>query len=204
MKITTPLLLISLFIITKISAQEVILEPDSVLKKRVIKMEFFSPLNGNLTIGYEQYLKDFTSIEAKVGIIGIGKQQGYNSSGAFVKIGPKFKLKPNYATKGTFGTHLLRGSYIRPEIAISVFHWEDTDGLRFTEDDEQDITSAAILINYGKQFVLGKVMTLDWHVGVGYGFSNNDDRAYYHGYVAGNGDFPLAFSTGFTIGFLMK
>ena len=47
------------------NAQEVMLQSDSAMKKRVIKMEFFSPLTGNLTLGYERYIKNFTSIELK-------------------------------------------------------------------------------------------------------------------------------------------
>ena len=204
MKYTTAVLLIFLAFASKVSAQEVILEPDSVLKKKVIKIEFFSPLSGNLTFGYEQYLKDFTSIEGKLGIIGLGKQNNYSASGVFFKIGPKFKLKPSYATEGTFGTHLLRGSYIRPEIAFSFFQWQDEGILSlFGRPEQINVHSMAILINYGKQFVLGKVMTLDWHVGVGYGFSNHDEQGYFFGYTAGNEDFPLAFSTGFTLGFLL-
>ncbi len=202
MKFIKITLFLSLFIINNAFAQEIILEPDSVLKKKVIKVEFFSPLTGNLTFGYEKYLKDFTSIEMRLGIIGIGTQEFYNATGIFVKAGPKFKLKPSYATKGTFGTHLLRGSYIRPEIAFSVFNWK-TDDI-YSDNEEKNIRSVALLINYGRQFVLGKIMSLDWHVGIGYGISNDDTQGYYFGYTAGDGSFPIAFSTGFTLGFLMK
>tara|TARA_R110002096_G_scaffold222759_1_gene411599 strand:+ start:280 stop:879 length:600 start_codon:yes stop_codon:yes gene_type:complete len=181
-------------------AQEVSLEPDSLTKKSVIKMEFFSPLTGNTTFGYERYLKNFTSIEFKIGIIGLGKKidEPYRDNGVFVKVGPKFKLKPSYATEGTFGTHLLRGSYIRPELALSIFGHEDFDR------SSESITAAALLINYGNQYILGKVMSLDWHVGLGYGFSNDDDQGYFYGFSAGGNDFPMAFSAGFTLGVLLK
>ncbi len=180
-------------------AQPVTSLPDSAMKKSVIKMEFFSPLSGNTTLGYERYIKNFTSIEAKVGIIGLGKKiDDYRDNGVFVKVGPKFKLKPDYATQGTFGTHLLRGGYIRPELALSVFSHKEFDRA------EKTITSGALLINYGKQYVLGNVMTLDWHIGMGYGFSNDDEQGYYYGYSAGDNDFPMAFSAGFTLGVLLR
>ncbi|MFY0654122.1 MAG: hypothetical protein JXQ96_18945 [Cyclobacteriaceae bacterium] len=193
----TPLVLLLVF---NAAAQRVELLPDSLMKKSVIKMEFFSPLSGNTTIGYERYIKNFTSFEAKVGFIGLGKQfHDFRDVGIFVKAGPKFKLKPSYATEGTFGTHLLKGSYIRPELAFSVFSHDE-----YERRYDQTITSFAILINYGKQHVLGRIMTLDWHVGLGYGFSNDDEQSYYYGYTAGGNDFPLAFSAGFTLGFLLK
>lgn len=191
-----------LFFLLSLSAfaQKVTLEPDSLTKKSVIKMEFFSPLTGNTTFGYERYLKNFTSIEAKIGIIGLGKKidEPYRDNGILIKVGPKFKLKPSYATEGTFGTHLLRGSYIRPELALSIFGHEEFDG------SSESITAAAILINYGKQVILGKIMSLDWHVGLGYGFSNDDEQGYYYGFSAGNNEFPMAFSAGFTLGVLLK
>lgn len=180
-------------------AQQIVLEPDSLTKKSILKFEFFSPLSGNTTIGYERYIKNFTSIEAKVGIIGLGKKvDGNRNSGIFLKVGPKFKLKPEYATEGTFGTHLLRGSYIRPEIGLSVFDHQEY------ERGSKTVTSAAILINYGKQYILGRIMSLDWHIGLGYGFSNDGDQGYYFGYSAGDSDFPMAISAGFTLGVLLR
>ncbi|MEQ9287455.1 MAG: hypothetical protein RIG77_11130 [Cyclobacteriaceae bacterium] len=193
--------IVGLFILLSTAAfsQMVEMDADSTTKRSIIKIEFFSPLTGNTTLGYERYLKDFTSIEFKVGIIGLGKKiDDYRSSGVFVKAGPKFKLKPEYAVAGTFGTHLLRGSYIRPEIALSIFEHERFD------NPSKSITSAAILINYGKQVILGKVMSLDWHVGLGYGFSNDDEQGYFYGYSAGDNDFPMAFSAGFTLGVLLR
>jgi len=192
-------------IITKAQLVEQI--PDSLMKTKVFKVEFFSPLTGNLTFGYEQYIKNFTSIEAKIGIIGIGSNDPYDDSkGVFVKIGPKFKLKPDYAVKGTFGTHFLRGSYVRPEIAISVFSTTVDDNFSPNYMEEKvDVVSAALLINFGKQHVLGEIMTLDYYVGLGYGTSNNSiNGGYYFGYTAGNSDAPIAISAGFTLGIILK
>ena len=187
------------FLVLTLFAQPVTLAPDSLTKKSIIKIEFFSPLTGNTTFGYERYLKNFTSIEAKSGIIGLGKKIGdYRDSGMFLKIGPKFKLKPEYATDGTFGTHLLRGSYIRPEIGLAIFDHQEVFS------SSKTITSATILINYGNQYILGDIMSLDWHIGLGYGFSSDDDQGYYYGYSAGDSEFPMSISSGFTLGILLK
>lgn len=185
-------------------AQEVTIRPDSTMKTRAIKMEFFSPLNGNLTFGYEQYIKNFTSIEARLGVIGIGRQDviSRRETGFFLKIGPKFKLKPDYAQKGTYGTHLLRGGYIRPEVAFGTFNIDHDPVENNRRGNQANFFS--VMINYGKQYILGDIMTLDWNIGVGYGFSNEDDLSYYYGNVIGDGDYPIAINGGFTLGVLLK
>jgi len=199
------ILFLCLFLGISLQAQKIEYYPDSVLKHRIFKMEFFSPITGNLTLGYEQYLKNFTSIEAKLGIIGIGKQETFEATGVFLKIGPKFKLKPNYAVDGTFGTHLLRGSYIRPELAFSYFNYKDEFYYyQRNGEEEVNVTSIAFLINYGQQYVLGTIMTLDWYVGLGYAFTSHGNQGYYFGYTAGDNDTPIAFNLGFTLGFLLR
>ena len=177
-------------------------QPDSAFKQQIIKVEFFSPLTGNLTLGYERYLKNSTSIEAKLGIIGIGQQSDISAKGAFIKIGPKFKLEPEYATSDLFGTHLLRGQYIRPEIIVG--HYRMDDNIYDSRNEQRDITAFSIMINYGKQHVLGKIMSIDWYMGIGYGFSNEDGESYYFSHFSGNGSYPIAFNAGFTLGFLFK
>lgn len=187
----------------KANAQEIEQLPDSLMKKRIIKMEFFSPLTGNLTLGYEHYLKNFMSLEFKVGIIGVGKQ-GFaerREVGMFFSGGPKFKLKPDYATKGTFGTHLLRGSYIRPEVSFGSFkYYRDSENFDFGDN----ATNVAFTINYGKQVILGDIMSLDWHIGIGYGYSSIDEADYYYRHVLSGRDFPLAWTAGFTLGVLLR
>lgn len=202
---TFHLFIIALFVgAGSVLAQEVTISPDSVMKTRAIKMEFFSPLNGNLTLGYEQYIKNFTSIEARLGIIGLGRQDviSQRETGFFLKVGPKFKLKPDYAQKGTYGTHLLRGGYIRPEIAFGTFRI-DQDPFDGPSNNDQ-ATFFSLMINYGKQYILGDIMTLDWNIGIGYGFSNEEDLGYYYGNVIGDGSYPIAINGGFTLGVLLK
>ena len=174
-------------------------------KKRAVKMEFFSPLTGNTTLGYESYIKDWLSWEAKVGLIGIGTDVNEsNPTGVFIKGGPKFKLNPDFVTSELKGAHLLSGKYIRPEIAFSQYSESvSTDGTG-TRSERQSFTSIAFLITYGRQYVLADLMTLDYHVGLGYGYNSSDEGRYDYGYVTSDPNFPLAFSAGFTIGFLLK
>ncbi|MFK7952900.1 MAG: hypothetical protein AB8B73_08630 [Ekhidna sp.] len=183
-------------------------------KKSILKMEFFSPLTGHTTFGYERYIKDWVSWEAKLGIIGLGVDQedfnGFdkNSAGLLLRGGPKFKLNPDFVTRDLRGSHLLSGKYIRPEIVASVY---SEDEIVFTNSGDETIrknyNSFALLINYGRQYVLADIMSIDYHVGVGYGFDNyngNDGGKYHHSHTLGDSSFPIAFSAGFTIGVLLK
>ncbi len=174
-------------------------------KKSAYKMELFSPLTGNLTLGYERYLKNWMGIETRLGIIGIGSDpDNREGRGAFVKVGPKFKLKPVFIEDGMRGSHYLRGSYIRPEIAISVYNHNDLDDPfdNVSDPNRETVSSVAFLINFGKQYVLSNVMTLDWHIGVGYGISSGGKEEYNYGFINGPKESPMAVSAGFTIGFL--
>lgn len=175
-------------------------------KKKAIKMEFFSPLTGNTTLGYESYIKDWLSWEAKIGIIGIGTDvNDSNPAGMFIKGGPKFKLNPDFVTSDLKGAHLLSGKYIRPEIAFSQYSESvDTYDGNNVRSERQSFTSIAFLITYGRQYVLADLMTLDYHVGVGYGYNSSDEGRYDYGYATSDPSFPVAFSAGFTIGFLLK
>lgn len=199
---TTIALLLLIFLVKLLKAQEVELKSDSEMKKRTFKIEFFSPLTGNLTLGYEQYLKNWVGIETKVGIIGVGKQdfQFEKDRGLFVKVGPKFKLKPSNAQNGTFGTDYLSGGYFRPEIQFSSFrHHSIEAGV-----EAEQVHAGALMLNYGKQYVLGNVMTLDWYIGIGYAYSNRAGSGYRYGFAFAGNDTPIAANVGLTLGILSR
>ena len=169
-------------------------------------MEFFSPLTGNTTIGYESYIRDWLSWELKVGFIGLGTDNsGVNPGGVLLKGGPKFKLNPDFVTSDLKGSHLLSGKYIRPEIVFAQFSEdvETFDGNRFSTSRET-FTSVAFLITYGRQYVLADLMTLDYHIGIGYGYDSSEEGRYNYSHSNGTPSFPVAVSAGFTVGFLLK
>ncbi|NQZ76792.1 MAG: DUF3575 domain-containing protein [Ekhidna sp.] len=174
-------------------------------KKRAIKFEFFSPLTGNSTIGYEKYVKDWISWEVKVGVIGLGiDPEELNPAGILVKGGPKFKLNPDFVTSDLRGSHLLGGKYIRPEIVFAQYSEDDMENFLGGERERREYTSFAFLITYGRQYILANVMTLDYHIGLGYGWVSSKESKYNYGFSNGGTDFPVAISAGLTIGFLLK
>lgn len=208
LKLMKKTILLTLLILLNISlfAQQIDTDYETQ-KKSIIKMEFFSPLTGHTTFGYERYIKDWFSWEAKVGIIGLGidNEDNTDPSGFFFRGGPKFKLNPDFATRDLKGTHLLSGKYIRPEIVVSIY---DEDVIEFNSVADirtrESFRSVAFVINYGRQYVLADIMSLDWHFGIGYGFDNTSDGRYHHSHANGDSSFPVAISGGFTIGFLLK
>jgi len=175
-------------------------------KKHAIKMEFFSPLTGNTTVGYESYIKEWISWEVKLGAIGIGTDNdNTNPAGFFFKGGPKLKLNPDFVTGDLRSSHLLSGKYIRPEIIFAQYSEdvETVDGNDIVIERES-FTSASFLITYGRQYVLANIMTLDYHIGLGYGFDSSNNGKYNFSHSNGDSSFPVAISVGFTVGVLLK
>jgi hypothetical protein len=189
---------------------------DARKKTHVIKMEFFSPLTNDLAFGYETMLKVGTNLECKIGIIGIGfDRNAENSSGVFFKAGPKFLKGSDYVTNGLKYAHPMKGSYIKPEIIFNTYKVnKEVWSYNTSTTSHQDIqyTNLAFDIVFGKQYVLGGIMTLDYYFGLGYGFQNNNadsnipadqvDVAYSYSHVYWGINFPLILTGGLTLGVL--
>ncbi|MEQ9402964.1 MAG: hypothetical protein RIM99_05220 [Cyclobacteriaceae bacterium] len=202
------LTLIPLLLITILLSAQTIDPNYETQKKSIIKMEFFSPLVDHTTFGYERYIKDWVSWEAKVGFIGLGVSNGDNTDprGVLFRAGPKFKLNPDFVTRDLRGSHLLGGKYIKPEIVFSIY---SEDEIEYTSSGDfrqrKDFASFAFIINYGRQYILADIMSVGWHFGIGYGFDNGGDQGRYnHSHSNGPDDFPVAVSAGFTLGVLLK
>jgi len=163
-------------------------------KKNAIKFRLFSPLSGFSEFSYERSLKPGVSFESSVSLIGLGSSAIYEGKGIGIRSGYKFIKKPDYYMKGMRYAHLLKGSYFKPEIALA-FH--------------DEVIAGAILLNVGKQWILNDTFLVDWFVGFGYGFSNEvnydeDNSGFHFGFSAGPKEIPLALTSGFKIGFLIK
>lgn len=191
-------------------------------KNSAVKVEFLAPITNDFTFCYERVIKPSLNIEGKLGIIGIGvTESNKHPSGLFVKLGPKFWTGSDYYVRGMRMSHPLRGWYVKPELIYSQFRQEETwynyaSGTNIS--GRYAYTSMAIDICFGRQILLGDLMTFDWYFGVGYGtqFTNapsttsnywgNIDKpvanyAYSHLYLGPR--FPMVLTTGITIGLLM-
>ncbi len=174
-------------------------------KRNSIKFEFFAPLTHDIAFGYETMLRVGTNLECKVGIIGPGVSESHDEvSGYFLKAGVKFLLSPNYYIRGVKYSHGLKGGYIKPELIYNTFTLNTVT-----------YYNGAVNIVFGKQHILGGILTLDYYAGVGYGFQSNNMnnqnpyfnydgqyQGYAYSHTYGGPDFPVVLTGGLTLGVL--
>jgi hypothetical protein len=189
-------------------------------KKNAIKVGMFSPLTGALSLGYERSIKPGQSMEGTIGLIGIGRDiENVNPGGAYIKYGYKFISTPNFAVKGMRYSHLLKGGYLKPEISFATYqqtftsyNWIPGTNANVATSSRENVVAGTIMLNIGKQWVLGDLILVDLYGGMGYGFDNVKNLtnayeyggpAYHYGFIVGS-DMPLAFTAGFKVGMLIK
>jgi hypothetical protein len=176
-------------------------------KKHALKIDFMSPLTGNTTFAYERSLKPGASIEGTLGIIGIGFDPGdVNPAGAFLRFGYKFIKSPDFYFSRLRYSHILKGTYFKPEIAFGYYSQDVTEynvppGTPYAQTSRQGTFSGTIQLVIGKQWVINNAFLVDFFVGVGYGFDDGDGD-YHYGYAIAPSEFPVSGSTGLKVGFL--
>jgi len=195
-----------------------------------IKFHFFSPLNQHMAFGYEWMNKPSFNWDVAIGIIGPGVSSSNNKKpkGVFLRGGPKFLLgnSSDIEVEGGRLAHPLKGKYIKVEMILNAFsttNYLDTTSYIFPNPTpggklkyEKSYQSLTLDLQYGRQYIFGNAMTFAWYVGVGYSFEsksstlpskyNNmyydfDLRRYSHTFLGEN--FPLAFTSGITIGYIL-
>ena len=171
--------------------------------KNAIKFDFISPLTGNTTFAYEHSLKPGRSIEATLGIIGLGIDPGdIRPRGTFVKFGYKFIKSPDFYFNRMRYAHLMKGFYIKPEVSLACYS-RDAYGECWGCDDpgREAVYSIAAQMVFGIQWVFGNVFLVDLSAGVGYGF-DNIAGGYHFGFAAAPIEFPVSGSASIKIGYL--
>lgn len=188
-------------------------------RKNALKVTFLAPLAGYTTFSYERSIKPGHSWEAKLGIIGLGKTGGFFSSssqfqekqlGAFITGGYKFILSPDYYAARQRYSHILKGSYFRPEISLGSYG-ENTYIYSASQSrtTERMVTNfISLVLSAGKQWVIDDTFLVDIFGGMGYGgtsstYRGNElpNRGSEYGVYIENG---LAISFGLNIGILIK
>ena len=178
-------------------------------RKNALKVGFLSPLFGATSFTFEHSLKPGSSIEATLGIIGLGSDiSGNNSKGVYFKFGYKFIKSPDYYQKGTRFDHILKGAYLRPEIAFSSYNAEKYTNTSLFGSTYTGVTSTntvfAIILNTGKQWVINNKFVFDWFVGAGYGFgSSNNSDPFHYAFFGGTSGSSFVITSGIRIGILL-
>ena len=176
-------------------------------RKNAIKIDFISPLTGNTTFAFEHSIKPGASIEATLGIIGLGTNPNQRDAwGTFVKFGYKFIKTPDFYFNKMRYSHILKGAYVKPEIAFGYYTHEDPyyDYYGGTQNTgRESVGSFSLHLVLGKQWVFNNVFLVDFSAGVGYGFDNSDG-GYHYGYANSTSEFPISGTAGLRVGYLFK
>lgn len=166
--------------------------------KNAFKVNFLSPINGYLQLGYERSLKPNRSMEFNVGLIGIGinrsftyryAQLGVNyaqdyqrdAKGANIGIGFKFIKTPAVISKKFRFTHLLQGSYVKPTLYLGkydeniVYYKIETP-----RDERRTVNYGSLMVEMGYQWVFNQRFLLDVNLGLGYCIDNIKDNETYN------------------------
>lgn len=138
-------------------------------KKAAIKVSFLGPLLGYTNIIYERNIKPGRSWEVKAAFIGLGKKLDDAPRGFLATAAYKFYKKPDFYTSGTRRTHILQGSYIKPEFFIGHSSRITSPEIFGMKEERESSVAAGILLNLGKQWVFDNAFVLDLGAGIGYG-----------------------------------
>jgi hypothetical protein len=181
-------------------------------KKNIIKVDFLSPYFGYLGFGYEKSLGMQRSVEFNLGIIGLGFTPNKEDlKGAFGKIGYKFIRSPEVYYKAGNFPHILKGSFIRPEITFSYFTQSVEDPIyygNYIDYSHRSIEtnySAALMVALGKQWISeSEKFSVSWYYAFGYTLSNDSDynEVYYYSHISGPSEFPFSMMVGVNVGFV--
>lgn len=201
--------------------------------KNAVKINFLAPLLGYTQLNFEHSLKPGRGYELSLGIIGLGKRQDIGSFydattqsttvtyreavGVFAGGGYKFSKLPDFVNKGAKYSHVLQGTYVKPELSLGVYgqnNLTNVPGGR-PRKNRETIAFGGLLVNLGKQWVLGELLLIDVYGGLGYAIDNrssnrNNSEYYYDGYIGNHfalttgTDSGLGLTGGFKIGLLLN
>ena len=194
-------------------------------KRTAYKVSFLAWTMGFTNFIYERNLKPGASVEAKLGIIGLGRNediftsgnstQKTNQRGLTLGFGYKFIHKPDYYSSRQRYAHLLKGGYIRPEVNFSSFgenRYRYVSNGAYSSSRVKTIVGS-FMIGAGKQWIFDNTFAIDFSFGIGVGFvsrsgtsSNSFVDELGFGGLYGNNVAPnnLAVSMGLNIGLLGK
>lgn len=165
--------------------------------RQVIKINPFSFAFNHIGVAYEKVIKIGMNLDVEAGYINsnintsenIFGASNYNKilkTGFYFKPGVKFFLGQDFAVKGLKYAHPLKGRYIKLDLAISNVNYNDvsrtyngggsynsqtqTYNQVYSQTVYTDIRTIAYggFVNYGRQFILGNLLTLEYYYGVGF------------------------------------
>lgn len=220
-------------------------------RKSVVKVQPFSFVNNQISIAYEQVIKTGMNLDIELGYINnsITETTSYYGmplytatgrpafcTGAYLKPGVKFMIGQDYSLKGMKYAHPLKGRYIKLDLAVSFMNFQNVAYSTATpyasyyytiNNNVSDVNTVAYggFVNYGRQFILANILTLEYYLGVGftgqtdnyyntttnsatnynyYGYSSSEAKyvGNYHGFFRWS-EVGLAVTAGFRVGYIL-
>jgi len=181
--------------------------------KNALKINFLSPLLGSTEFVYEKNIKPSKSWETALGIVGLGNDiQDVNPRGVYGKFAYKFMRDPDFYNYRMHYSHILKGAYFAPEIAVRYmsfdsynydYYYDSYGQYHDTNSKERKSEFAlALLLKFGKQWVFDDSFLIDIYAGVGYGFGANEYEGLPYGFIVAPDEFPIAFTSGIRVGWV--
>ncbi|MEN8137234.1 MAG: hypothetical protein ABFR62_02270 [Bacteroidota bacterium] len=177
--------------------------------KHAFKIGFLEPIFGHTSFTYEQYIKPGRSWETSLGIIGLGLDNyDLNARGAYGKVAYKMMRKPDYYMTRMHYSHILKGAYVAPELAMRIMSYDGGGYYNYNtgyyeDGDRESNFGIALTLKFGKQWVIDDGLLIDLYAGVGYGIGGDDNEGPMpFGFIAGPSEVPIAFTSGLRIGWV--
>jgi hypothetical protein len=143
-------------------------------------------------------------------------------AGAYIGAGYKFIKLPDFTSRGSKFSHVMQGTYIKPEVMFGTFsRREETyvSGNNFGRYEYNRRTSVfgGVLVNLGKQWVFSDIFLLDIYAGLGYDLNNNKEifttsngettslefSGYHYGMISTGAGSGIGLTSGIRIGLLI-
>ncbi|ULQ57449.1 hypothetical protein KJS94_04450 [Flavihumibacter rivuli] len=163
--------------------------------RHALKVNFLSPLFGYTMFSYERSIKPGKSLEASIGIIGLGMnryaESYYDNTGNYFEskrspggvalgVGYKFIKTPDFLSRNIRFAHLLQGSYVKPQLYTGVYseNYIKQSGNKQVEE-RRTVAYGSLMVELGKQWVFSDQFLFDLYFGLGYTFDNINDNDTY-------------------------
>ncbi|HYQ57429.1 MAG TPA: hypothetical protein VEP89_08770 [Draconibacterium sp.] len=181
--------------------------------KNALKVNFLSPLFGTTEFVCERIIRPGRSWETALGIVGLGNDiDDIDPRGVYGKFAYKFMRDPDFYIHKMHYSHILKGGYIAPEIALRYmsydeeyyeYHFDSYAQYQTTYSSGRDSkVTMAIMLKFGKQWVFDDAFLVDLYWGVGYGIGADDYDGLAYGFIVAPDDFPIALTSGLRIGWV--
>ncbi len=171
-------------------------------RRNNLKLNFLALGGGHTILAYERALNPKNGVEVQLKINGLGFDNEYGKSGIGLDAGYKLKIGSLYKKRDEYRPkHILAGSYFRPVLGFN--------SASYDEGEYKKYTYVHFGLDFGGQWVINNIVSLDLFMGWHYFGGNFEERnvgdVFYEDWSDGNLSAVSANSAigiGFNVGIL--